>query len=74
MFVDAGFAADDVRIWFQPCNWLFEDGEDYWRSWCNSVPEGERDEVIRGEMVRLFEEGKNEMKVFEKCFILVKKE
>ena len=37
------------------------------------IPEAERDDAIKNEMKRLFEETKLEMKVFEKCFILVKK-
>ena len=73
MFVDAGFQADDVRIWHQPCNWLFEDGEDYWNGMSLRIPEAERDDAIKNEMKRLFEETKLEMRVFEKCFILVKK-
>ncbi len=73
MFVDAGFQADDVRIWHQPCNWLFEDGEDYWNGMSLRIPEAERDDAIKNEMKKLFEETKLEMRVFEKCFILVKK-
>ena len=56
MFVNEGFAADDVRIWYQPCNWWFRDGQDYWESMSILIPEEGRDEVIKAEMARLFDE------------------
>ena len=62
-----------MRIWHQPCNWLFNDGEDYWNGMSLRIPEEGRDDAIKQEMMRLFEETKNEMRVFEKCFILVRK-
>ena len=37
------------------------------------IPESGRDEAIKAEMIRMFNETKNEMQVFEKCFILVTK-
>ena len=73
MFVDAGFASDDVRIWYQPCNWYFANGEDYWNHFKIMVPEGERDEALKTEMTRLFEETKQDMQIFDKVMILVHK-
>ena len=73
LFVDVGFQADEVRIWHQPCNWLFENGEDYWNGMCLRIAEEDRDEAIKTEMCRLFEESKSGMLVFEKCFILALK-
>ena len=29
MCLEAGFSSD-VRIWYQPCNWYFKDGTEYW--------------------------------------------
>ena len=29
VFKEAGFA-EDVRMWYQPSNWLFRTAEDYW--------------------------------------------
>ena len=37
------------------------------------IPEESRDEALKAEMVRLFEESKTEMRTFEKIFILVRK-
>ena len=37
------------------------------------IPEQERDDAIKTEMIRLFEESKQDMLVFEKCMVLVKK-
>ena len=37
------------------------------------IPESDRDEAIRAEMIRLFDEDRTKMLVFEKCFILVTK-
>lgn len=61
MFVDAGFKADDVRIWYQPGNWWYRDGEDYWNNMGSRMPEHMRDDAIKNEMIRLFNEGKNQM-------------
>ena len=40
---------------------------------CLRIPENDRDEAIKSEMIRLFEEGRENMLVFEKTFILVTK-
>ena len=37
------------------------------------VPEGERDEALKTEMTRLFEETKQDMQIFDKVMILVHK-
>lgn len=72
-FSDVGFEASDVRIWYQPCNWYFKDGRDYWDRMKVLICEQNRDEAVREEVIRLFEEERTEMRVFELCFILVTK-
>ena len=71
MFVDAGFT--DVRIWHQPCNWYYANGEDYWNGCSIMVPEEKRDDAIKSEMIRMFEEIKQDMQIFDKVMILVHK-
>ena len=71
MFVDAGFT--DVRIWHQPCNWYYPNGEDYWNHFKYMVPEDQRDETLKLEMIRMFEEIKLDMQIFDKVMILVHK-
>ena len=74
MFAEAGFQADDIRIWHQACNWYFADGNDYYEQFVKErIPEQSQDEALKAEMVRLFEESKTEMRTFEKIFILVRK-
>ena len=60
-FVDAGFVADDVRIWYQPGSYWYRDGEDYWQGMGPKIPEDGRDDAIKAEMVRMFNESKNDM-------------
>jgi len=74
MCIEAGFSAADVRIWYQPCNWYFKDGADYWEGMKWRIPEQKQDEALKTESIRLFDEAKLEMRVFEKLFILVHKE
>ena len=73
MFIGAGFEAGDIRIWNQPCNWWFKDGEDFWNNMNLLVPEESRDEALRLEVARLFDAERTQMLVFDKCFILVTK-
>ena len=73
MFIEAGFLAEDIRIWYQPCNWWFKNGEDYWHSMKILIPEEGRDEAIQAEIMRLYDEDRTQMLVFEHCFILVNK-
>ena len=61
-------------MWYQAGNWFFKDGADYWDCMKDRVPENMRDDDIRVEMIRLFDEAKAEMRVFEKLFILVSKD
>lgn len=37
------------------------------------IPEEDRDDAIKAEMIRLFDESKQSMLVFEKCMVLVQK-
>ena len=71
MCTDAGF--EDIRLWYQPCNWYFKDGDDYWENFKQRVPENVRDDALKAEAVRLFDEALSEMRVFEKLVILVHK-
>jgi len=72
MCIEAGFS-EDVRIWYQQCNWYYKDGADYWNSMQWRIPSEHRDDALRDESIRLFNETKSEMRTFEKLFILVHK-
>lgn len=72
MFEEAGFT--DVRMWFQMGNWFYKDGADYWDCMQHRVPMAQRDEALKAEMIRLFDEAVPEMRVFEKLFILASKD
>jgi len=61
-------------MWHQMGNWFFKDGEDFWEGMKNRTPTNMRDDEMKAEMIRLFEETKPEMRCFEKLFILVSKE
>jgi len=73
MCLEAGFTSD-IRLWYQPCNWYYKDGADYWDGMKSRIPAEMHDDAIRNEMIRLFEETKPEMRTFEKLMILVHKQ
>ena len=50
-----------MRIWYQPGNWWYKDGENYWEDFYRMIPEEGRDEAIRAEMIRQFDESKTSM-------------
>ena len=73
MCLDAGFS-NDIRLWYQPGNWYYKDGADYWEGMKSRIPANMHDDELKNEMIRLFEEVKPEMRIFEKLFILVHKD
>ena len=69
MFETEGFT--HVRIWYQAGNWCYTDGDDYWDCMRHRTPETMRDEALKAEMIRLFnQEAPAGMCIFEKLFIL----
>jgi len=74
MFLEAGF--NEVKMWYQPVNWMYRDGEEYVKAFHDEVnPIVKEDMAVRNECIRLFNENcKDSVRTFEVLVILAYKD